>query len=93
MVATFPKATSERNVQHISMSSVSLLCFVWVLVFSELDGMLKERPDLIGGVHFSYSPAGVRLDVSMMEDQAVGATAGSPRQSQRELLCLFGTIS
>lgn len=58
-----------------------------VFLISQLGETLKERPDLVGGMHFSYPPVGVRLEVSMMEDWAVDASAGRPRHSHRELLC------
>ena len=52
--------------------------------FSELGGILKRNTQSwLGGVHFTYPPADVRLEVSMVEGQVLDAAAGNWDQSER----------
>lgn len=75
------------------MSIALVLSVNECLYFQNLVGFLKDHTIRLGSMHFSYPPAEVRLEVSTMQGQAVDATAGSWDQRERELLCLFGTIS
>lgn len=63
----------------MSISSASLLYFVWVLSFSELK---KRDQNLAGGMYFTYLPAGVRLEVSMINALASDTTADLFKQKQ-----------
>lgn len=65
----------------MSISSASLLYFVWVLSFSELK---KKDQNLAGGMYFTYLPAGVRLEVSMINALALDTTADLLKQKQKD---------
>lgn len=65
----------------MSISSASLFYFVWVLLFSELQ---KKDQNLAGGMHFTYLPAGVRLEVSMINALALDTTADLLKQKQKD---------